>query len=239
MNRKTNRPRVRSGDETIANQVFLGIPWRNVRPKYERAVAELRKTSPLSFIIVGRDDSQDAEDLLTVIKRKLETSSYAIFDATGGNANVSYEYGFAEARDIPRALYLSDHQHAKKVTRESPIISDLAAKKQNRYKQENALHRLLEQFSDNHAYSKRLEKFLKTAFKKAAKGQKRRKRTLAMKLIHQLDGDGAARRSDVVQALQAEPTGYKREEIDEMILAMHRAELIDSQQGPHSKLTIR
>lgn len=235
-----NRKRtLRAGDETIANQVFLGIPWKTVRPKYERASAALRKTHPLSFVIVGRDQTQDAEDLLGIIKRKLETSSYAIFDATGGNANVSYEYGFAEALEIPRALYVSDHQHAKKATRESPIISDLAGKKQNRYKQESRLHKLLQQFAANHPYTKRLDSFLRNRFRKATKGKKKRLRSLALKVIHHLDGDGSARRSDVVQSLLAESTGYNREEIDVMILAMHRAGLIESVQGPHSRLRIR
>jgi hypothetical protein len=45
--------------------------------------------------------------LLEVIKERRESSSFAVFDASGGNANVSLEYGYAEAFDIPRALYLS------------------------------------------------------------------------------------------------------------------------------------
>jgi hypothetical protein len=39
--------------EIIPNQVFVGCPWKTIRPKYERAIAKLRKSSPLSFIIVG------------------------------------------------------------------------------------------------------------------------------------------------------------------------------------------
>ena len=47
----------------VANQVFLATPWRTVRPRYEKIVAKLRTKSPLSFVIVGREDDQDAEDL--------------------------------------------------------------------------------------------------------------------------------------------------------------------------------
>ena len=119
--------------EAIPNQVFLAIPWNIVRPKYERVVAKLRKSNPIMFVIVGRDENQDAEDLLEVIKKRLLTSSYAIFDATGGNANVSLEFGFADANDIPRELYLSVHRSSKRASKESPIIADLADKKQNRY----------------------------------------------------------------------------------------------------------
>jgi len=115
------------------NQVFLGLPWKTVRPKYEKLIGELRKSFPLSFVIVGREDNQDAEDLLEVIKKRLLTSSYAIFDATGGNANVSLEFGFADANDVPPALYLSSHKASKPASKESPIIADLAGKKQNRY----------------------------------------------------------------------------------------------------------
>lgn len=67
----------------VPNQVLLGIPWKTVRPKYEGIVEKLRKTFPISFVIVGRDQNQDAEDFLEVIKKRLQTSSYAIFDGTG------------------------------------------------------------------------------------------------------------------------------------------------------------
>jgi len=52
---------------------------------------------------VGRGDSQEAQDLLDVIKERLFPSSLAVFDATGGNANVSLEFGLAEANEIPCA----------------------------------------------------------------------------------------------------------------------------------------
>src|SRR5262245_7472246 len=81
----------------IAHQVCLAIPWKSVRPRYEKCVDYLRSRSPLSFIIVGRADRQNADDLLEVIKERLESSSWAVFDASGGNANVSLEYGYAEA----------------------------------------------------------------------------------------------------------------------------------------------
>jgi len=92
--------------DVIPNQVFIGCPWKTVRSKYQEAVPSLKNRFPLSFVIVGRDQDQDAEDLLSVIKGKLQTSTYAIFDATGGNANVSLEYGYSEAIELPRTLYL-------------------------------------------------------------------------------------------------------------------------------------
>jgi hypothetical protein len=48
----------------IRNQVFIGCPWRIVRPKYEEAIKRINRKYPLSFIIIGKDSSQEAEDLL-------------------------------------------------------------------------------------------------------------------------------------------------------------------------------
>ena len=129
--------------DVIANQVFLAVPWKAVRSKYERCLDHFRSRSPLSFIIVGRSDAQDAKDMLEVIKDRLQSSSYAIFDASGGNANVSLEYGYAEAVDIPRVLYVSTHGRSRKTSADPPIIADLAGKVRNHYKQEAALKRLL------------------------------------------------------------------------------------------------
>uniref|UniRef100_A0A832I860 Uncharacterized protein n=1 Tax=Eiseniibacteriota bacterium TaxID=2212470 RepID=A0A832I860_UNCEI len=236
--RKHTRRAATTQYAAIPNQVFLGVPWKTVRPKYERIIDKLKKSYPIAFVIVGRDQNQDAEDLLEVIKKRLLTSSYAIFDATGGNANVSLEFGFADANDIPRALYLSIHRASKRASKESPIIADLAGKKQNRYAQEEALERLLRQFCQNHAYTRRFEQFLTTSFRHKSKGNKRRLRSLALKIVHQLAGDGRARRADVVQNLQADPSRYTRTEIDDMILRMHRNGLVESVQGPYSTVTV-
>lgn len=232
--RNTNSPQYAA----IPNQVFLGVPWKTTRRKYERVAERLHKRYPLSFVIVGREENQDAEDLLEVIKKRIMTSSHAIFDATGGNANVSLEFGFTEANDVPRALYLSTHKATKPASKEAPIIADLAGKKQNRYAQVAALEKLLRQLSQNHAYTKRFEQFLNSSFRKRSKGQKKRLRSLCLKIVHQLANDGKARRSDVVQNLQADAANYDREEIDDMILRTHNVGLITSVQGPYSTVTV-
>jgi hypothetical protein len=90
----------------------------------------------------------------------------------------------------------------------------------------------LGQFSRNHPYSKRFEQYLTSSFRRRAKGEKKRLRSLGLKVVHQLDGDGKARRADVVQNLQADPAQYQRDETDDMILRMHNAGLITSIQGP-------
>ena len=65
------------GADVIANQVFVGVPWRTVRPRYETIIGSLRTKSPLSFVIIGRDGQQDAEDLFEVIKERIGSSSPA------------------------------------------------------------------------------------------------------------------------------------------------------------------
>ena len=222
--------------EIIANQVFIGLPW-TLRKKYDAAVDYLKSRSPLSFIIVGRNDKQDAKDLFEGIKNKISSSSYGIFDASGGNANVSLEYGLAEAFDIPSALYLSTHKGAKKASKDSPIISDLAGKKRNHYKVEAGLKKLLIEFSSEHPFSIQFERMLKEKYGGIGPGKKRF-RALALKVIHMLDGQPDVRRADVVSHLQADNLQYKKEEIEQMIRNLHKARLIVSKQGPHSRLRI-
>lgn len=224
-------------DTVIANQIFLGLPWKTVRKKYETITDSFKKKYPLSFVIVGRGDNQDAEDLLNVIYDKIESSSYAIFDATGGNANVSLEYGFTEALDIPRALYLSVHKASKKTT-DSAIISDLAGKKHNQYTNADSLEALLDALSKKHPYTIKFERFLKQKYKNASKGDKKRYRALALKVIHELDNQTQVRRVDIVQNLQADAASYTSDEVDTMIKALHKEKLVQSQQGPHSRVHV-
>lgn len=224
-------------DSEIPNQVFIGCPWLKLRPKYEGIIAKLKKKFPLSFVIVGRDDDQDAAELLTIIKGKLEASSRAIFDATGGNANVSLEYGFAEAKEIPRSIYMYVRAaDSRKRSGDRPIISDLAGKKQNHYKQVAGLLRLLTTMSRTHNYTVRFEKFLAKGSRRKSAGQKKHRRALALKVIHQLDGKEKVRREDLVQALLG--GGYRRAEVDVMIRSLHVAGLVASEQGRYSSVTI-
>jgi hypothetical protein len=231
-------PRSPARPDVIANQVFLAIPWRGVRPRYEHCVDYLRSRSPLSFVIVGRADSQNADDLLAVIKERLASSSYAVFDASGGNANVSLEYGYAEATDIPRAIYISTHGRTINANSDPPIIADLAGKRRNQYKQEAGLRHLLKTFSDNHPYTIRFERFLSDAGKRLNKGTKKRNRALALKIIHALDGQTDVRRADIVQQLLADQSRYADYEVDSMISRLHNARLIRSQRGRYARVQI-
>lgn len=219
----------------IPNQVFVGLPWKNVRARYERVLSRLELRFPLHFTIVGRNDGQSAEDLFEIIKTRISESSVAIFDATGGNPNVSLEYGYAEGLEIDRVIYVSTHKAASS-TAGSPIISDLGGKRRVQYKTEKSLMSHLENFARNHDYTHRYETFVKKAFARLNKGQKKSSRTLALKVIHALDGVENRRHDDLVQRVQA--TGYSNGEIREMIRKLHSAGLISAEVGRYSRVRV-
>ncbi len=224
----------------IPNQIFIGCPWRTIRAKYESVIDDLVKKYPLSFVIVGRRDQQDAADLLAVIKERLLSSSYAVFDATSGNANVSLEFGIAETQNIQRALYICTHGAGQSTaSKDSPIISDLAGKKKNLYKQTHQLRTLLEELCREHNYAKRFERWFRTEFPRATKGNKKRSRALALKLVHSLDGKLSRRRDDVVQELLADVVGYTTPEVDDMVKGLHNGALINCTRGRYSDVIIR
>jgi hypothetical protein len=222
--------------EVIPNQIFIGLPWKTVKAKYERAADDLTKSYPLSFVIVGREGNQEAEELLDIIKRSIDSSSYAVFDATQNNANVSLEYGYAEAKGINKALYFCSRKSAG--NKDHSIISDLAGKVRNHWKTEKSLLTLLRKLADRHPYTKRFKQFVASELKSLPKGAKLRARILALKIIHGLDGKPSVRRADVVQDLQADINRYKVSEINTMIRKLHRRELIESGQGRYSDLAI-
>jgi hypothetical protein len=219
----------------IPNQVFLGLPWKNVRPKYERIMADLAKKYAIHFTIVGRGDGQVAEDLLELIKDRISTSSVAIFDATGGNANVSLEYGFAEGTHVPKAIFLSTHKAAQ-TNPSSPIIADLGGKKRVEYKNEATLAANLQIFCKDHDYTKRFETGLAKIVRRLTKGEKKSRRALALKLIHGLSGAVEVRRVDLIQRLQAQ--GYSAKQVEEMITKLKDVGLITSRVGRYSTISV-
>jgi hypothetical protein len=222
---------MKAGREFVPNQVFVGLPWKNVRPRYDKVIARLEKKFPLYFTIVGRDDGQGADDLFQTIKSRIVSSSWAIFDATGGNANVSLEYGFAEGVDVQRSIFMSTHK-ASHAPVGDPIISDLGGKRRIQYKTEVGLSTELHRFSREHAYTVRFEKAFRGLSKNLSKGSKKTARALALKVIHVLDGRSEIRRAELVQALQAQ--GYEEKAIDAMLRSLHNGGVIVTSVGRYS-----
>ena len=216
----------------IPNQVFVGLPWKTVRPKYLRVIDKLSKRYPLYFTIVGRDDGQDAKALFEVIKERIGASSHAVFDATGGNANVSLEFGYAEGIEVPRSIFLSDHKASAKDA-SSPIISDLTGMRRVHYKTEKRLAAEMDKLSKEHDYTKRFEKALSAALKGKSKGEKKSGRALALKLVRALNGKTKMRRAELVQHGQAE--GYGEAEIDKILKKLHASGVLKCTVGKYSE----
>ena len=219
----------------IPNQIFIGCPWKNIKPKYERIRNKLSQKFPQSLILIGGRESQSAEDLLKVIEENLEKSTCAIFDVTGGNPNVSLEFGFAKAKDLNVILYMSGRQNRVE-SEDSAIISDLAGKIRSHYKTEKGLQNLLEGFCRNHEYTKRYEEVFRHSFFRKSKGIKRSYRTLGLKIIHFLDENGSCRRDDLDKSFQSE--GYHGNEIEEILSAFHRGGIIKISTGRYSTVVI-
>lgn len=219
------------GRQFIPNQVFVGLPWKNVRPKYERVIEKLIKKYPIHFTIVGRNDGQDAKVLFEVIKERIAASSYAVFDATGANANVSLEYGYAEGIEVPRSIFLSDHKASHR-SAGSPIISDLTGMRRVQYKSESTLESELGRFCREHDYTKRFEKALKSILGNHSKGGKKSGRALALKLVRALAGKTRMRRAELVQHLQAD--GYKEKDVDFMLKKLHSTGILKCTVGKYS-----
>jgi hypothetical protein len=224
--------------DVIPNQVFIGCPWRVVRPKYVTIVERLKKASPLHFVIIGNETAHNAEDLLNFIKSQLESSSSAIFDVTGGNPNVSLEFGFAEGRNIESALYLGTHGKAASKSTSSSIISDLAGKRRKEYKNEKSLRRLVSDFSKHHPFTIKFEKAMISLMKNFGKGKKKTYRSLSLKLIHYLDGKTVARRDDLLHGVTSMNANYSDDLVDDWIKKLHAAELIKVSKGRYSDVTI-
>lgn len=218
--------------EFIPNQVFIGLPWKNVRPKYDKIVPKLEKKYPLHFTIVGRNDGRDAMQLFEIIKQRIATSSYAVFDATGGNANVSLEYGYAEGIEVPRAIFLSAHKAAQK-NATSPIISDLHGMRRTQYKTEKTLSSEMEKLCREHDFTKRFEKALSKILKGRTKGGKKSGRALALKIVHSLDGKARMRRAELVSYLQGQ--GYRESEAEVMLKKLHSAGVVKCTVGKSSQ----
>ncbi len=223
----------RTGKTFTPNQVFVGIPWKTIKPKYEKIINSLEEKYPLHFVIVGRNDGQEAIQLFEYIKNKIAGSSYAIFDVTGGNPNVSLEYGYAEGLDIEKSIYLSSHKASHKISPLSPIISDLGGSRRVHYTNENTLRQKLEEFTKNHAYTKRFEKCVGGARQNALQ------KSIAIHIIRQLDGRDSVRRDEIMQNVQSHNAKlFKFKNVDDVIKKLHASQIINCSVGANSKVKI-
>ena len=77
-------------------QVFIGCPFaKEVRSSYDRLKREVEAATPLSLVLADTVGVSSSNYLLDSITTLIRESTSCIFDATGGNANVSLEVGVA------------------------------------------------------------------------------------------------------------------------------------------------
>lgn len=78
--------------------------------------------------------------------------------------------------------------------------------------------------------------FVSRAFRRLKKGDKRRRRVLALKVVHALDGVENRRRDDLVQRVMS--AGYGRSEVEEMVKKLHGAGLVVADVGRYSRVRV-
>ena len=155
-------------------QIFLGCPYRPAfRRTYQRLKRELEAESPLQLVLADTAAISSRDTLLGHITDLIRESGGCIFDATGGNPNVSLEVGVAHALGADFMLTLNTRMnpgsarggraagsrkpgadHAK------PIIADLQGRNRIEYRSYAAMKKqLVDRFLRRLPYWKRWEDF--------------------------------------------------------------------------------
>jgi hypothetical protein len=125
-------------------QIFIGCPFlRAIRKNYDRLKEELEVETPLHLILADTTAVSSTDYLLEHITTLIRESAACLFDASGGNPNVSLEVGVAHAlpAEFLIALYTRKPRQQKiaepTLTKEGevkPIISDLQGRNRIEYK---------------------------------------------------------------------------------------------------------
>lgn len=215
--------------------VFVGCPWRTIRPKYERIFSKrtFKRRFPLAFVIVGRDGNQRAEDLFAEIKRQIDSCSVAIFDVSGGNANVALEFGYAQGLEVPSFVFANVHrQFARDREPGAALISDLSGVRRNQYKNEQALERLLRQFAEQHDYTQRVAR-VGAKYKLSTK-----ERAALMSIPRAFGNSDRMRRADLRLRIKAE-ANCNDDVAERAIEAAKKGRLIEISVGQHGYTKLR
>jgi hypothetical protein len=150
------------------HQVFVGCPFATeIRKTYDRLKKEVEAETPLSIVLADTVGVSSSDYLLESITELIRDSAGCVFDATGGNPNVSLEVGIAHTVPVDFILTLKTRQKrakssatVSKVSDVRPIISDLQGRNRIEYKTYDSLKRqLVERYLPTLAYMKRWHQF--------------------------------------------------------------------------------
>jgi hypothetical protein len=152
------------------HQVFVGCPFRSdIRANYDRLKREIEAETPLAIVLADTGAITSTNYLLQHITEQVRDSAGCIFDATGGNPNVSLEVGIAHALGVDYLLAFKTRKPrtaaaaaapARTVPDVKPIISDLQGKHRVEYKRYSSLRRDVEKkYLEHLPYMKRWVQF--------------------------------------------------------------------------------
>jgi hypothetical protein len=188
-------------------QVFVGCPFLSaIRRNYDKLKVELEKETPLHVVLADTTSISSTDYLLEHITNLIGDSAGCVFDATGGNPNVSLEVGIAHAMpaDFILTMYTrkprSQKQAEKALAQEGetkPIISDLQGRNRIEYKTYPALKdQLVRRYLSGLPYMKRWNDYKKqhSSYVRFAlqvfEETRRSGRTVRPRVIAILDGTG-------------------------------------------------
>lgn len=148
-------------------QVFIGCPYRpTFRRTYQRLKRELETDSPLQFVLADTAAITSRDTLLDHITLLIRQSAGCIFDASGGNPNVSLEVGIAHAFGADFLLTLNTRRELqvgrgqRRADGGKAIIADLQGRNRVEYRSYAGLKKqLVERFLRRLPYWKRWEEF--------------------------------------------------------------------------------
>lgn len=230
---------------TVTNKIFIGCPSEGIKATYEKITEDLKTEFPLYFFLMDQPLHRVRSELYPQIKQNIENSSWAIFDATSNNANVSLEFGYADGAGIEQTLFYNDSEWTKKKSEKKgavgSIMADLAGSTRNHYKNSTVLKKKLIQFCNTHPFTERFTKAINEIGRKKKKkldGRNiRRFKGLGLKIIHFLSGKDIVRREALKSKMLAET--YSLDEFETVMRALKTNNVIFSEQGPHSRVSIK
>lgn len=224
----------------VENQFFIGVPWKDVRQKFEEAIRELQGEYPVDCVVFGRNTGQDANDLWNSIQKEIQASAATVFDVTGSNANVALEFGYAEGLGKQRVLTRYERKPRTKPSQSTgtphdppSIMSDLAGKVRVPYKNVTSLKKVLRKEFERNPFVVRFEAFIKS--KKMGK----RERKVAVAIFRQLAGAKRVRRPDLVMTVQTQFPNMTTVDVPGMVKNLRDAKLIVGKTGPGGGLSLR
>jgi len=89
-----------------------------------------------------------------------------------------------------------------------------------------------------HPYSKHYEQYISKHFRDLAPGNKKRYRTLTLKIIHCFDSEERATPNQLVQSILDPKQKYDEREIRRMISLLRKSKLLTSEKGSHSPVRV-